>query len=218
MARVDYEEGVMAGLENAWGSAGAEFLRREQAIGMSATGGWLEVQGQEILFVPFDFQSAGYLDSPQDRLRVVQAETLVHHVVRAVRARPPQAPPAAVVLGGDLNLVGGTGPLERLVADLAPVGLDLRVADLRRLGTGSHTTWRDARRGPFAPGILDMTLFSRGPLEQAGGFVFATEDLNAEELAELGLDRSASPAASDHLVLVTDLLVAPPDPAPGGAP
>lgn len=215
MVRVDYDGGEIAGLAEAWGTAGADFLAREGEIGMSATGAWVEFDGREILLVPFDLQSAGYLDSPQDRLRVVQSETLVRHVLRALEARPPGPPPAAVVLGGDLNLVGGTTPLDRLIAGLDRAGLDLRAAELRRLGTASHTTWRDSRGGPFAPGILDMTLYSASLLKQASGFVFATEDLDDATLESLGLEREASALASDHLVLVTDLATTPSSRGPG---
>ena len=205
MTRVDYDLSDHDRLGEARGSGVEEFQRREGEIGKSSTGAWLEFDGLEVLLVPFDLQSAGYLDSPQDRLRLVQAETLARHVRMALEARPEGALPAAVILGGDLNLVGGTAPLQHLVTGSSPSELDLQVAVLPRLGTGAHTTWRDSRRGPFAPGILDMSLFSRDALEQAGGFVFATEDLDDQALRELGLEREASALASDHLVLVTDL-------------
>lgn len=201
MVEVRYAPGDLDSLRARVPAAAHPLLDAEADRHMSATGGWIEIDGVETLFVPLDLQSAGYADSPQDRLRVVQARTLVRHVREAIGGADGPTP---VVIGGDLNLVGSVDPLFVLSDGLDTDGSDLSRAALDRLGEGSRTTWRDVRHGPFAPGLLDMTLYSDDVLEQVGGFVFATDDLTEGQLARLELERGLSAAASDHLVLVTD--------------
>ncbi len=189
--------------------AAQRLLDAEAERHMSATGGWIEVDGVEVLFVPLDLQSAGYAGSPQDQLRVVQARTLAEHVQAAIGTGERRAP---VVIAGDFNLVGSVDPLRVLSDALDTDGGALSRATLDRLGEATRTTWR-GRGGPFAPGLLDMALFAEHALEQVGGFVFATDDLPDDRLESWGLERDLSEVVSDHLVLVVDLRVRPRDPS-----
>lgn len=204
MVEVRYAPGDLDALRAEVPEAAHPLLDAEAERHLSATGGWVELDGVEILFVPLDFQSAGYAGSPQDALRIVQARTLARHV-RDASTMTGREGGVPVVVGGDLNLVGSIDPL-RVVSDgLDADGSPLARAALDRLGEASRTTWRDTRQGPFAPGLLDMVLYSDAVLEQVGGFVFATDDLTDAQLARLGLERGLSAASSDHLVVVTDL-------------
>lgn len=204
MVEVRYAPGALEALRTEVPEAAYPLLDAEAERHMSATGGWIDIDGVEVLFVPLDLQSAGYAGSPQDELRIVQARTLAQHVRDAMEG---SGGPAPVVVGGDLNLVGSVDPLRIMSEGLDVDGSDLTRAALDRLGEASRTTWRDTRQGPFAPGLLDMTLYSDAVLEQVGGFVFATDDLTDAQLAQLRLERDLSAASSDHLVVVTDLRV-----------
>lgn len=204
MARVEYAPGALDGLKPLVPEAAHHMLDLEARIHMSATGAWVDVGGTEVLFVPVDLQSAGYLGSPHDRIRDVQAETLRRHV-DAASARPGGRAP--VVVGGDFNVVGSGAPLVALARGLDADGSDLTLAEPRRLGEASLLTWVDDRRGPFAPGRLDVTLYADAALEWTGGFVFDTGDLTDAQLAELGLERELSGRTSDHRIVVSDLRV-----------
>lgn len=168
--------------------------------GLSATGAWVAWGGLEILFVPVDLQSAGYDGSPRDRLRELQARTLNRAVAAALADRVG----AGVVVGGDLNLVGSTRPLEELLAGLEVGGGNLQVARVERLRDRSLATWRGLDpRDPFSPGRLDYMLYRGGVLGLERAFTFDAEDLSAEALELLGIHGSDS-RASDHLPLVAD--------------
>jgi hypothetical protein len=183
-------------------------LAREGSQGLSTAGAWIPVGDRELLFVALDLQSGGWAGSLQDRLRVLQAST----VRRAVDAELARATPAgdraasrvAVVLGGDLNLVGSATPLEILSGEAGAQGAALKPVRVRRLGERTEATWRNSREW-FGPGRLDFVLASVQALEVPHGFVFATEDLPPELLASLGLEADLSARLSDHLVVVTDL-------------
>jgi len=204
MARVEYAPGALDSLKALVPEAAHRMLDLEARLHMSATGAWVDVGGTEVLFVPVDLQSAGYLGSPHDLLRDLQAETLLRHVDAASARTDGRAP---VVVGGDFNPVGSGAPLSILARGLDADGSDLTLADPRRLGEASLLTWMDDRRGPFAPGRLDVTLYADAALEWTGGFVFDSGDLTDEQLARLGLERELSGLASDHRIVVSDLRV-----------
>lgn len=202
MRRVEYD---LAELEALRARVPPHFhaaLDLEARIHMSATGAWVAVAGTEVLFVPLDLQSGGYLGSPQDLLREVQARTLHRHVRAVLDAAGGRVP---VVVGGDYNVVGSDAPLGIVAEGLDVDGSDLAVAGPQRLGEASVFTWYDPRGGPFAPGRLDLTLYADAAFEEVGGFVFDTADLTDAQCVELGLDRGMSARASDHLIVVTDL-------------
>ena len=175
-----------------------QLLNLEVERQISATGAWVGVGPDEILFVPFDLQSAGWAGSPHDRLRVIQAEAIHDHVQSEVGTG------ARVVLGGDLNLVGSYEPLQALIRGLDRDGSDLSPVDAQRLGERTYTTWRDTQ-GLFAPGRLDFLLVPDMGTTITNSFVFTTEDLNDEALARLGLEPDLSARLSDHLIVTADL-------------
>ena len=177
--------------------------RSEAGGGLSATGAWVTVDGQDILFVPVDLQSAGYDGSPRDRLRELQARTLN----RAVAAVLADRPDAGLVIGGDLNLVGSARPLARLRSELGSGGDNLEVARLERLRDRSLATWRSTRaRDPFSPGRLDYVLYRSSVLQVERAFVFDAADLSPDALEQLGV-RVSDTLESDHLPLVVDFRV-----------
>ena len=174
--------------------------RAEAEGGLSATGAWLTIDGQETLFVPVDLQSAGHDGSPRDRLRELQALTLN----RAIAAALADWPDAGLVVGGDLNLVGSSRPLDELVRGLGVAGTDLDVARLERLRERSLATWRSTRPGdPFSPGRLDHVLYRGAVLQIERSFVFDAADLSEAARQELGAGEEDT-RQSDHLPLVVD--------------
>lgn len=204
MAEVAYAPGTLDALRRQVDSSFHRNLDYEARTNLSATGAWVELGGQvEALFVPVDFQSAGHDGSPRDILRLLQAGTVMRHVMRATAAGPENAP---VVVAGDLNLVGSRAPLGVLLADRRNPFGPLAVAELPRLDEATWTTWRNPGQDLFTPGRLDYTLYSRETLRQVGGFVFAVDQLTDAQLATLGLDRSLG-GAMDHLIMVADFEV-----------
>lgn len=211
MAEVAYAPGVMQALRLQVPERFHDALALEERINMSATGAWVEVDpegapGREVLFVPVDLQSAGWEGSPQDVLRLLQAQTLVRHMRQATSGAATGDHPPAVVLAGDLNLVGGRSPLDTLLADRRNPYGPLVAAELPRLDEASWATWQSERQALFGPGRLDFTLYAAESMEQIGGFVLGTSGLSDEELGALGLTREqAHEAAEDHFPLIVDL-------------
>ncbi|MEJ2541455.1 MAG: endonuclease/exonuclease/phosphatase family protein [Gemmatimonadota bacterium] len=207
MAEVAYAPGAVDALRRKSPASFHGVLDYEARVNLSATGAWVEVDpwnspGREVLFVPVDLQSAGWDGSPQDLLRRLQAQTLLREV-RRVTAAPSQAP---VVVAGDLNLVGGRGPLDLLLADGGNPFGPLAVATLPRLDEGVWATWLSERQALFGPGRLDFTLYSDETLEQVGGFVLGATGLSDSEMASLGIDgTAAAELKEDHLPMVVDL-------------
>ncbi len=174
--------------------------RAEGEGGLSATGAWVTVGQDEILFVPVDLQSAGHDGSPRDRLRELQALALN----RAITAVLADRPDAGLVMGGDLNLVGSARPLDELVRGLGVAGADLDIARLERLRERSLATWRSTRpEDPFSPGRLDYLLYRGAVLQVERAFVFDAADLSEAARQELGVGEEDT-RHSDHLPLVVD--------------
>ena len=176
-----------------------ELLGLEAERNLSATGAWVDVDGQDVLFVPVDLQSAGWIGSPRDQLRILQARTIRDHIV-AQNERSGQP----VVIGGDLNLVGSREPLLALIQGLDVDGSDLTPVDAPRIGERTLVTWRNPG-APFAPGRLDFLLIPDASATVTNSFVFGTEDLDPETLRRLALERELSASLADHLVVAVDL-------------
>ncbi len=123
----------------------------------------------------------------------------------------------AILLLGDLNLVGDASQLNTLVngeivnaavfgADHFPDWGDGALVDLLpRHSHGNMTyTWRnDGSR--FAPGRLDYVLCACRELQIERAFVLNTLALPAEQADQLGLNGQETAIASDHLPIVVDL-------------
>ena len=208
LARIDHAQGALERWRREVGDAPEAprmapppvLARAEAEGGLSATGAWVRVGQHDILFVPLDLQSAGYDGSPRDRLRELQAHTLNRAVARILADRPD----AAVVIGGDLNLVGSASPLSTLRTGLGVGGGDLDIARVQRLRDRSLVTWRTTRSGdPFSPGRLDYVLYRGSVLRVERAFVFDAADLSPDALEQLRI-RESDTRQSDHFPLVVD--------------
>lgn len=137
----------------------------------------------------------------------------------------------AIIVLGDLNLVGGPGPLETLVTgnigDEAKFGPDFAPdwdqtsftdAHPRHNITGTDDwTWRDDS-SPFPPGRLDFVIYSDSVLEVTKSFALNTtlmsdEDLSAAGLHKFDVAKDDEGREFDHLPLVVDFLFAAPEDA-----
>ena len=131
--------------------------------------------------------------------------------------------PFAVV--GDLNIVGGPGPLNTLLTgnifDEATYGLDsppdwdgsiLTDAHPVHNVTGTeHYTWRNDN-SIFAPGILDFVIYSDSALDVGNKFVLNTVSMTPAERAATGLQLfditvDSSGSNYDHLPVVVDFRI-----------
>ena len=121
----------------------------------------------------------------------------------------------AAVFAGDYNLVGFRRQLETLRdgsfidsakgPDFSPGRSEgsLRDSPLRHTHRRMAYTWRRATSS-FAPGRLDLVLYTGDALELLRGFVLDTGSMPKRPLQALGLEPGDSELASDHLALVVD--------------
>lgn len=166
--------------------------------GVAAVGAVVEVDDRRLLVVGLDMQCCGEgPESWQEGRRRIEA-TLVRSAIDTVLAMNPVD---AVLVGGDLNMVNGTRPLEILRGD-GSAGTPL--ADVRITHRHSDETWTwDGRGTPYPSGRLDFVLHSAAlvPLQAQ---VFDSEGLSEEEAIALGLPPELSRSLSDHRPLVVD--------------
>jgi len=132
------------------------------------------------------------------------------------------APGDAAVFAGDYNLVGFRRQLESvrdgvftdpaLGPNFAPGRAEGSLLDppLRHSHRRMAYTWRSPESS-FAPGRLDLVLFTGDALALEKGFVVDSASIPNQARRKLGLKRLDSALASDHLALVVDFSVRPTD-------
>jgi endonuclease/exonuclease/phosphatase family metal-dependent hydrolase len=145
----------------------------------------------------------GYAGSEEDRARLLEAMAIND----AVRVAVAEAQPAAVVIGGDLNLVGTRTPLDALADGLDVDGSSLETVNAFALGDQVHATW-SSPGSIFTPGRLDYVLYSGAGAEVEQAFVLDTRLLGEGALEALGLHADDA-HASDHRPVLVDLRLAP---------
>ena len=192
---VHYRPGTLEALAERFPTPPVEqLLAAEHQRGLATAGAWVTLGQREVLFVPLDLQAAGYDGSAEDVLRELQAARLVEAISAVLGEEAP------LIVGGDLNLVGARTPL-----DILRDGLGLEAVEAYRLTDRSQATWRSSGGGAFTPGRLDFVLPSVAHFEVSSSFIFDTAELADEQLRELGLTRTDSAEASNHLLTVADL-------------
>lgn len=177
-------------------------MRTFRVDGIPVVGARVHAGGRTILLVALDLSCCGYAGSEEDRFRIMASSAVHDAIAGAVAAGGIDA----VVVGGDFNLVGSRTPVDVMARALDPAGGNLASIDGIRLNGVSNASWRSPT-DIFPPGRLDWILYSPSSLFALRSFTFATEDLSAEVLAELGLEREDSERASDHLPIVADYRV-----------
>jgi hypothetical protein len=161
--------------------------------------------GRRLLSVPLHLYPGGAdPDGPRDLYRVTQANVIRSAVQRSLKSGSAQA----VILGGDLNVVGTRKPLDLLQRDLDLDGSPLALVDALQLNGRSNATWiaLDPINARFPPGRLDSLLFSDSSLELLKSFVFDARDLAPPWQARHALESVAAGdrRLSDHMPRVAD--------------
>lgn len=197
LARIDYPDSLRALAGLPVSRQMGNDLRTAAGDGIPALGAAVRVGRREVLVVAMDFFCCGRIGSPDDRARIMTADAIRQAVARALQTGEVEA----VVLGGDLNLVGSRRPLDILRSGLDG-GQDLAVVPAPRLDERSNATW--AAPGPFPPGRLDYLLVTKSRLEIRRSFTFDPADLAPGAVAAVGL-RAGDGQATDHLPVVADL-------------
>lgn len=202
MRYMRYPDGSLDSLARSDARMQARFIDTERRANIASTGAWVDVDGIETLFVTVDLTSGGYLGSPNDAFRLLQARTMRRYVLDAIGQGSSRAP---VVIAGDYNSVASYESVRTLQQSLDTDGSDLTLNRALRLDGRTASTWRNDSVAQFTPGRLDLALYSDRAFEQTGGFVFAAEDLTDRLLGSLQITRDMSRQSSDHLIVVTDL-------------
>lgn len=176
-----------------------------------AVGAALERDGRRTLLVSVHLKCCGRIGGDEDATRMAEVATISEAIAKAHAAQPFDA----IVVGGDLNLVGDRAVLDRLARGLDLDGSDLDPVEAYHLADRVNTTWRPNKPGggeKFLPSRLDYILFSGAALETRRAFVFSEGDLSAEAASSLSLPASALDRPSDHQPVVVDLQFTRPQP------
>lgn len=163
-------------------------------------GAIVESPAGPVAVVTVHLRCCGSAQGEEEDIRQAEAR-LINEAIRQGLEDNPDV--VALVVGGDLNLVGARAPLEILSEGLDADGSALEAAYTRTLGDNAVYTWWDAENR-FPPGRLDWLLYGQAWSEAVRAFSLDTQRLADGPLAEAGLYRDDS-RASDHLPLVLDI-------------
>jgi endonuclease/exonuclease/phosphatase family metal-dependent hydrolase len=153
-----------------------------------------------VLAVSVHLKCCGRPGDESDRRRITEARTIRAAMARVIAEEEPDA----VVIGGDLNLVGTRTPLEILLGGLDVDGSELTVVDAMQPAPGaSNATWYqpDSR---FTPGRLDFVLVSDASLQPVRSLVLNGLHMTGPRWTRGGL-RPDDTLISDHFPILVDL-------------
>ncbi|MCP3902733.1 MAG: hypothetical protein GY715_03775 [Planctomycetes bacterium] len=172
---------------------------------MRTAGAVVRIGDMDILAVSTHLKCCGRIGDKSDGKREREAAAIRAAVLAAYTARADgQRAIDAIVIGGDLNLVGGRRPLEILREGIDVNGSDLAIAGPVQPDGRSNATWMDTGQ-PFVAGRLDYLLYSDARLRAVRSFILDTHDVDAATLGRYGLERADTRGVSDHLPVVLDL-------------
>ena len=192
----------------AWDVPTFEHLSRADSPRSTVRTAALVVQGPDqrrMLCVSAHLKCCGVIGGPEDMKRIGEVQAIRRAMDAAVL---DNAVPSfhGVLIGGDLNLVGSTMPLDLLIrGGQAMVGGqgDLIIAKaMQPDGLGSQT-WQKPGQD-FSPGRLDWLVYGGLGLTAQRALVLDTLDLSADQLAAMQLKPSDTGVASDHLPILVD--------------
>lgn len=168
--------------------------------GIPVNGSVIHIGQKKLLVVTLDLQCCGgAYDDWQEYRRRIEAREIRRLINRIISKRRIDA----VVLAGDFNAVAT--PVPRLLASgryRIPQSY-LRAVEIYHIDGVTDWTW-DGRGTPFASSALDGQYFSRHSLLLRAAYIFDSEDLDSQTLAEFGMQANTSVVLSDHRPLVVD--------------
>lgn len=176
----------------------------------------------DLLLINNHFKCCG--DEKNDPLRQIQADATLYWLRDAATpgGRFDLPTGSGMVVVGDFNLVGGSGPLDGVLqgdvrnegnwgADFKPDwdGTELVAAHPRHNRIGSDYTWRDDS-GPFPAGRIDFLIYSDSVLRECQSFILNCAAWEPSALAQARLQQGDTAVDVremhlDHLPLVLDV-------------
>jgi endonuclease/exonuclease/phosphatase family metal-dependent hydrolase len=159
-----------------------------------------------VLAVSAHLKCCGIAGGPEDLKRIGE----VMAIRRAVVAAETEVNYRGLVIGGDLNLVGGLLPLQLLVAQ--GEGLierrdtlgDLLIVEAMQPDGSGVQTWQEDGQS-YTPGQLDFIVVTGSSLQPTNALVLDTQDIPERALRQMNLERDDTALASDHLPVFVDL-------------
>jgi endonuclease/exonuclease/phosphatase family metal-dependent hydrolase len=199
----DLRSGVMSRLPMTASGHAEPILQQSQGDrSVRTAAAVVEVDGARVLVVSAHLKCCGRMGDRSDQTRGEEVAAIGAALRRAIAGGEADA----IVIGGDLNLVGGRGPLDALVRGNDADGSDLAVASPFQLDGRSNATWSDPRQ-PFVPGRLDYLLYGDVALVATGAFILDGEDVAERWRRASGLEPTDVAQVSDHMPVVLDLAV-----------
>ncbi len=164
-----------------------------------------------VLAVSAHLKCCGVVDGPEDMKRI--GEVLA--IRRAAESAETERDFQGLIIGGDLNLVGGSLPLDLLIAQgeglIAELDTpeDLLIIDAWQPDGRGLQTWQEDGQA-YTPGRLDYIVISGSSLrpDPRTTVVLDTLDLPEPALRDMKLQQSDTKQASDHLPVIVDLMPA----------
>ncbi len=197
VARHPLEDVGLAPLSPTIEANGEELMRRNVRLASAI----VHTPSGDILAGSLHLKCCGAVGTSEDLKRI--AESLA--INTALRHKARDIKPAALVLAGDVNLVGSQLPLELLRTGADLDGSNLTVAQPTITGDRAVYTWRDPKSN-FPPGRLDYLLYSDHTASAQAAFILDCGALSDRDLRDLNLLRTDT-SASDHLPTVIDLRI-----------
>jgi len=160
----------------------------------------IEHPGGRVLALSIHLKCCGRPGDSSDRRRIDEANAVRDAMARVIA----DVEPDAVIIAGDLNLVGTRTPLEILLQGLDVDGSELLTVDARQPApAAANATWWD-EDSPFTPGRLDFVLVSDRSLRPTKALVLNGRYMADEPWTRGGL-RPDDTLISDHFPILVDL-------------
>ena len=160
----------------------------------------VNVDDTNVFVCAIHLKCCGRVNSREEVTRLTEVRSLINAIAASIGNQQIDV----MILGGDVNLVGGHAPLTNLIEGCNRMGHQVQVVDAYQLDGRTNATWYDADQ-PFVPGRLDYLLCSVNGVTIEQSFVFDATDLPQHLRSNTGILPTDSLDASDHRPVVVDL-------------